>query len=97
VRRRCARKGIKFDLDVEKIGQRIDNGICEVTGFPLDCAPLTRKYERRPNAPSLDRKNPLKGYVMSNIRVVCLAVNMAMGTWGEEGFLPIAKAWVARD
>lgn len=95
-RRRCARRGVPFDLDVQQIQARIDVGRCEVTGYALDVSPLTERYQHRPNSPSLDRINPKKGYVMSNVRVVCLAVNTALGNWGEAAFLPILKAWAEK-
>jgi hypothetical protein len=88
--------GFAFDLNVQEIQQRMDKGACEVTGYPLDLTPLASRYERRPNSPSLDRINPKNGYTMDNVRVVCLAVNMAMGTWGAGAFLPIAVAWTKK-
>ena len=96
VRRRCERLDMVFSLDVTEIQNRIDKGVCELTGYPLDLTPLTVKNQRRPNAPSLDRCDPSQGYTMLNIRVVCLAANLAMSNWGEAGFLPIAKSWVKK-
>jgi len=98
VRRRSARKGIPFDLDkhVQEINARIKLGLCELTGYPMNASPLTVKYERRADAPSIDRIDPDGGYLYGNIRIVCLAMNTALGPWGEDAFLPIAKAWIAR-
>jgi len=31
------------------------------------------------NSPSLDRKNPTKGYIPGNVRLVCQSYNMAKG------------------
>lgn len=97
-RRRCARKGYAFDLDlhVAEIQERMDRGVCEVTGYPLDSTPTTRKSEWRPNAPSIDRIDPSQGYVLANVRVVCLVVNLAMSSWGEQAVIPILRAWCER-
>lgn len=97
VRRRCVRGGIRFDLldHIDEIRERIKIARCELTGYPLDLLPTKTRWERKPNAPSIDRIKPKLGYVISNIRIVCLAVNCAMSNWGEERFLPIAKAWIA--
>ena len=95
-RRRCTKHGIPFDLDVQQLQTRINAGKCEVSGYALDVRPLTERYQRRPDSPSLDRINPKKGYVMSNVRVVCLAVNLALSNWGEAVLLPILKAWMAK-
>lgn len=96
IRNRCQKKGIEFSLDIVAIQARMDLGLCEMTGYPLDLTPLTTKHERRPNTPSIDRINPKLGYTMDNVRIVCFAVNMAMSDWGETAFLPIARAWVAK-
>lgn len=94
-RRRSVRMGYAFDLDahVDVIQARMNAGRCEVTGYPLDLSPVTSKYERRPNSPSLDRIDPARGYLIGNVRVVCLAVNLAMSNWGESAVMPILKAW----
>ena len=95
-RRRCAREGWEFDLDENEIQARINVGRCEVTGYPLNSSPLTVRYERRPDSPSLDRINPKLGYTKKNVRVVCLAVNLAMSNWGELAVAPIIAQWASR-
>jgi hypothetical protein len=79
-KRRAEQKGVPFDLDdyENEIQARINLGTCELTGFRfnLDCG-------RTWDSPSLDRINPTEGYVFSNIRVVCHAVNSAMETGGR--------------
>lgn len=84
---------LPFDLDahVEAITRRVNAGICELTGIPL------RRTERRSyDSPSLDRIVPHKGYVYTNIRVVCRAINCALGNWGEETLATVIQAWLAR-
>lgn len=96
-RARCVKKNIPFDLHehIPEIQTRLDKGFCEVTGFPFDLRPREMEETgRRPATPSLDRKNPKGGYLLSNIRVVCFAVNAAMGDWGEKETLPIMEAWL---
>lgn len=88
-KRRAEQKGVPFDLDdyENEIQARINLGTCELTGFRfnLDCG-------RTWDSPSLDRINPTEGYVFSNIRVVCHAVNSAMGDWGENTLIAMAMA-----
>jgi len=95
-RRRSEKLALPFDLNqhVEEIQQRMDNGICELTGFPLD---LGARRGRPFNTPSLDRIDPKKGYVYSNIRVICFAANAMLGDWGEQRALAVARSWVARS
>ena len=68
-------------------------GRCEVTGIAF-------KTERalgvsaRPFMHSIDRIDSKQGYVPNNIRIVCLAVNVAMSHWGENVLSDIAVGYV---
>jgi len=95
-RRRCLKKGLEYNLDVAELQRRIELGVCELTGYPLELSPVNYKWERRPNTPSLDRINPKEGYTMKNVRVVCTAVNLALSNWGEEALLPIVRMWARK-
>ena len=81
-RTRARRRDLAFDLDgmVTEIQRRIDAGKCEVTGALFDLSP-GRKW----NSPSIDRIDAKRGYLPNNIRVVCQAMNLAMGDWGGRG------------
>lgn len=49
-----------------------------------------------PYQPSVDRKDPARGYDRDNIRIVCLLVNFAMSNWGEEPLREVARRIVAQ-
>jgi hypothetical protein len=51
---------------------------------------------RDPWGPSIDRIDNRQGYVRGNIRVVCVAVNMAMNNWGYDVLLRLANG-IARN
>lgn len=89
-KRRADAKGLPFDLDahVDELQRRIDGGMCELSGFPLD---LTMK--RGFASPSLDRIRPELGYVYANVRVVCHLINCALGSWGEDALLSVMRSW----
>ncbi len=91
--RRAAKMGLAFDLDrhQSEIQSRIDAGACELSGTPFNL-----KGRRTHQSPSLDRIEPAKGYVYANIRVVCLAMNCALGNWGEDALEVIVRAWLAK-
>ena len=93
-RRRSAKKGIPFDLDehLEEIRQRFEAGVCEMTGLQLDfhCRRISW------NSPSMDRIEPALGYVYSNLRIVCYAMNAAMQNWGEETTEMVMRAWLEK-
>ena len=87
---RAREKGLPFDLDATEIQRRIDIGRCELTGISFD-------LEGDWNSPSLDRINPSLGYVMENVRIVLLALNLMMNKWGPEKVLQIADALRAKQ
>lgn len=88
---RAKRKGLDFDLDqhVDTIQKRIDRGHCEVTGFPFNL-----EGGRTFDSPSLDRINPKKGYVFTNVRVVIHLANVAMGDWGDKVLKAVMENWL---
>lgn len=90
---RAKKKNLPFDLDIysDVIQQRIDRGVCEVTGLPLNL-----EGGRTWDSPSLDRIDPEKGYLYNNTRVVCHAINSAMGDWGEQKAVDLVLAILAR-
>lgn len=65
---------------------------CAVTGAPFSLQTMGRS-RRKPLGPSIDRIDCAKGYEPGNVRVVCLAVNMAMNEWGEEVLIYLLKYW----
>ena len=90
---RSRKLGVAFDLDQHEseLQARIDLGVCELSGIPLDLTG-TRGYA----SPSLDRIIPSKGYAYTNIRVLCQAMNCALGNWGEDRLLEVMTAWMGK-
>ena len=70
----------------------VQNGRCAVCGLVFD---LALDKPRNPLQPSIDRVDAAKGYTEDNVRLVVLAVNMALSNWGLEAFLPVARGIVA--
>ena len=93
-RTRARNRGIPFALDnfVTELQRRIDLNKCEITGAPFDLSP-----GRSWNSPSIDRIRPAEGYVPNNVRVVCHAMNVAMGDWGEEAVREMFQHWLSSD
>ena len=52
--------------------------------------------ERRPFIPSVDRIDRREGYIKDNVRLVCVAVNKALFTWGESVLDEIVIARMGR-
>lgn len=90
-KKRAFRKGIEFSLtleDIKIIQKRIEHGICEITGIAFD-----HSHGRNFNSPSIDRIDSSQGYIISNIRIICYAMNVAMNDWGEEAIWKMFQAW----
>jgi hypothetical protein len=72
-------------------------GYCAVSGIKFNLERFPDALVKHPFAPSIDRKLSSGGYTEDNVRLVCVAVNFGMGQWGEEGYMTLARAAVARD
>jgi hypothetical protein len=52
---------------------------------------------KHPFAPSIDRVLSVGHYTPDNVRLVCVAVNFGMGQWGQEVYMKLARAAVAKE
>lgn len=97
-RERARKTGVACTLTPDGMRAMYEHsgGRCEVSGIPFD---LTRGKNgwKQPWRMSLDRKVPALGYTPENCRLVCNAVNAAMGAWGADVLVTIARAIVARQ
>lgn len=78
-------RGIDFYLLPHHVSDLYEQsgGKCSLTGIPFEY--YYKTGDRTPPwAPSLDRIESSKGYTPENVRLVCVAVNMALNTWGED-------------
>lgn len=82
------------DVSITKdwVTERILKGVCEVTGIPFKMA---CEKPARPFTPSLDRKDPKRGYHPDNVQVVCWIYNRAKGVQDHESVMEMAKALVS--
>lgn len=97
-RRRARAKGIEFGLteaDIIAMAEDADHR-CAVSGIPFDYSPLLRgdQYSRRPFFPSLDRIVPKGPYTRENVRLVLVAMNIALSDWGEDVFRLLAIGYL---
>jgi hypothetical protein len=74
--------------DMAAIANRC-GGRCEVSGVELTFTTVGR---RGPYGPSVDRIDSNFAYTPRNTRIVCVAMNYAMNTWGVEPLIPIFRA-----
>lgn len=91
-RRRAEQKGWAFDLTVDFVRQKIEAGVCEATGLPLELLGRIKSTGRPSRSPSLDRKDNSKGYTMDNVWIVCDQYNRAKGEWDMSELVVLAEA-----
>ena len=90
-RNRAKRKNLYFDLTLDDL---IDlwiqqDGKCALTNFQMTYKYVCNKYKY---SVSLDRIDPNKGYIKSNIQLVCHSANMMKGIFSEDELLTFCKA-----
>jgi hypothetical protein len=94
-RLRAKNKGFEFDITVERLAglAEAQNFRCALSGFKF--SPENKLGTRvNPYALTIDRIDAKSGYVVGNVRLVCLAINIALMDWGEEVFARFAEAYV---
>lgn len=91
-------RGMAFEITTEDVmtSYRKNHGKCAVTGIPFDMSKYKGGQGRRPWVPSIDRIDSAKPYTTDNIRIVCVATNLAMNWWGEDVLARLAKAYVSK-
>ena len=97
---RADRARIKFDLkNPEHAATLYDlqKGCCAVSGVKFNLKRFDDALVKYPFAPSIDRVLSSGGYTEDNVRLVCVAVNFGMGQWGQEVYMTLARAAVARE
>lgn len=83
-------RGLSFALstvDVLALSQA-SGGRCSLSGIEFDLSGECR----HPYSPSIDRIDSSKGYTLTNCRLVCLMVNIALSNWGDESFVAMCVA-----
>lgn len=95
VKDEARRKGVKFNLSVKWFEDRLNAGLCEISGLGFDLERNGRGTPK-PNTPSVDRKIAGGDYIDSNCRMILFVINHAMSNWGEEYTLNVFRHVIAK-
>jgi hypothetical protein len=93
--KRAIARGVDFDLDISHLVAlaHAQKWSCAISGLEFVLSSTVgRSAGREPLRPSLHRIDRSGGYVPSNVRLICVAVNYAIGAWGEDLFFKIVTA-----
>lgn len=97
-RSRAQRLGLNCTLTQEWIKEKLDNGLCEVTGIPF-VIQMNNGKGRRNNSfsPSIDRINQTGDYTSDNCRITVWIYNRARGAFPDSSFDIMVEALVNRN
>lgn len=90
-------RGVPFQIEAHDVYRLMKEAgfRCAVSGIPLSRR-IAPSSSPDPWGASIDRIEGRHGYIKDNVRVVCLAANLAMNRWGFDVLLRLANA-VARN
>ena len=91
-KQRAKQKGIDHNLTEDWLLERLERGVCEVTGIPFTFTSGEIKGGHRSFTPSLDRTDTTKGYTKDNVKVVVWVYNGAKGVGTHEDVMKLARA-----
>lgn len=91
-KRAAVNRGIPFELRASEVyGLMRGTGFrCAVSGVAF-AKSFVGYGKRDPWAPSIDRIENRQGYTLENVRVVCLAANIAMSDWGLDVLIRLSR------
>lgn len=83
-------------MDRKWVLERLEDGVCEVTGIAFDYATGHGQSGRARRGPSIDRIDSTIGYVKCNCQVVVYQCNVAKGPWGQDAFVKFIRQIAGR-
>lgn len=93
VKRRAKGADLACDLDMNWINDRLNRGVCELSGIQFDMDRSTGGFSMmKLNGPTVDRKNPKGPYTKANCRMILWWLNRALSDKGEEYALSVFRA-----
>ena len=93
---RSKTKNLSFNLDIEYIMELWEEnlGCCALTGQLFDLTSWGEKGQVNPQAPSIDRIVPKKGYTKGNVRLITYHMNISLSDFGIEEFETLIKSYL---
>lgn len=86
---RAIKANLAFDLALpflEALWEK-QQGLCAVSGLPIDPTSAGTSKQRNPMGLSIDRRDNSQGYTQGNVQLTLFAVNQAKGVWSTECYV----------
>lgn len=99
IRGRAKKQGYSIDFDLEYLMELYEtqNHKCAVTGIDFNFSDKNRIKRFRPFSASIDRIDNNGKYEKSNIRLVCVAFNLALNAFGEDIFRKMSEGYLKKQ
>jgi len=97
---RAKKKGRCFTLTPEWAKERLEVGICELSGLPFELGEPTGKGRSAgplPYAPSIDRIDQDKGYTVKNSRMILNCLNAFKNIMSDDDMFKIMQLTLAAN
>lgn len=88
-KKRAKKLNIRFSLTREWIEDRLRIGHCELTNVQF-----VFESGQHPASPSIDRRNPSKGYTKANCRLCSFHINSALNQWSDDAFTVLSLRYL---
>lgn len=99
-RDRAKKRGYDFNITGDWIREKLEAGVCEVTGIPFTFKTeetYGKANNAQPFSPTLDRVDNTQGYTKDNVQVVIAVYNYAKMHWGKEYVIEMAKHLLEKE
>lgn len=99
IRDRAYKAGYEPDFDLDYLQDLFNTqeGCCAATGIRFNLSHTSRIKRYRPFSVSIDRIDSNGKYEKSNVRLVCVAFNLALNAFGEEVFKELASSYINKN
>jgi len=95
---RAKTKNLEFDLTVDYLLELWENqaGVCVISGRAFQLGMVSKHRQVNPDAPSIDRIIPERGYTKGNVRFLTYHTNVCVNEYGDEVLVKLLEDILAQ-